>query len=141
MVKVIKDNEAAMRRIGSGPGEVCGGNDTRLEGIQGPKGDKGDTGEKGEKGDKGENGVSGADGSNGADGRNGLFSKFFKSVELVGTGNLQLVAHGLETVPVLSFILPLSATGNPTYTEGVHNSVSCQVTVTKNAKFRIIALA
>jgi len=66
----------------------------------------------------------------------------FQSAELTGTGASQDVAHGLGVVPS-AVLVSVTDDNNAAFTiaEGVHDATNVKVTVTLNAKFKVLAFS
>jgi hypothetical protein len=65
----------------------------------------------------------------------------FVSGEQTGTGSAQNVAHGLTGTPsiVLAITTTNGAAGAFVVTYGTHTATNCVLTVTVNAKFKVLA--
>ena len=70
-------------------------------------------------------------------------NSIFVSSEMVGTGALQNIAHGLGVTPSTVLISPTdlapAVTGVFTVVEGTHDATNVKVTVTSGKKFKIHA--
>ncbi len=68
--------------------------------------------------------------------------KFFCSTEQTGTGAAQNIAHGLGATPAKVFVSCTdnsASTGTFTVTEGAHDGTNVKLTVTANAKYKVLA--
>ncbi len=69
----------------------------------------------------------------------------FVSVEQIGTGSAQNIAHGLGVIPAAVMMAPTNTSaatmGDYTVTEGAHTTTNVVVTVTSGKKFKVWAMA